>query len=362
MTKLVEKAFRHTLNSLAYHTNGSFSKPGLIYLKLTERCNFHCEHCDIWRSGSNQDLLVKDWKKIFQNLKTLVKNPTITISGGEPLLYPGFWKLVGACKYVGINISLNTNGSLINDTLAERLIQPPFAKVEISLYTLRPEIQNKLRNTPLAFERASRALTALTEAKKNFPTSKTNLLVAFLLTKINAEEVEEFIKHFSKQGIWTTIQSLDTNVQVLNQGEVFQEEKELATNDLWITDKKLVNETFDKLLALKKSGFLVHNRLPQLNLMRSYYLEDWEKIKKLSCRAGHNNLIISKNGDAFFCFKGPRIGNLLNKDAKTIWCSPQAKKTRQKNKDCQRLCKIMNCNYSGGLLTKFTEYIKKPGA
>ncbi len=360
MTKLVRRATQHALNNLAFYLNGSFSKPGLVYLKLTEKCNFRCEHCDIWRSNNHQDLLVKDWRKIINNLKTLVKKPTITISGGEPLLYPGFWKLVGSCKYEGASIALNTNGSFITEAAAERLVQAPFSKIEISLYTLQPEIQNKMRNTPLAFERATRALEALAKAKKNLPSSQTEILVAFLLTQVNAKEIEEFVRHFTKQGIWTTIQSLDTNVQALSQEDDFQEEKQLTASELWIKDKELVNNTFAKLVELKKKGLLIYNRLPQLKLMRKYYLEEWKNIGHLACRAGHNNLIISKNGDVFFCFKGPRIGNLLNQEAKTIWRGARAEHVRKEIRKCSRLCRIMNCNYSGGLITKLIEHIKKP--
>ena len=116
MIKLINKTKQHVLNKLAYYTNSSFAKPELFYLKLTNHCNFKCKHCDIWKNKDTKDLTLDDWSKAIKNLKNFCHE--ITISGGEPLLYPNFWGIITLLQKQGIKINLNTNGSLITEEIS----------------------------------------------------------------------------------------------------------------------------------------------------------------------------------------------------------------------------------------------------
>jgi len=53
------------------------------------------------------------------------------------------------------------------------------------------------------------------------------------------------------------------------------------------------------------------------------------------------------------------MGNLVEKEAKVIWKSQKANSVRKQIKKCDKLCRIMNCNYNASLFSKIIEYIKK---
>jgi MoaA/NifB/PqqE/SkfB family radical SAM enzyme len=222
-----------------------------------------------------------------------------------------------------------------------------------------------MRGTPIAFERANNALSYLAQCKQRHaensggqPENQLNILAAFLLTSLNIDEAEEYIRHMSEKKIWVTIQSLDTNIQPLIQGKYFQEEVGGGTkSSLWIQDKEKVRQFFARAREMKRQGYLVYNRSEQLANMERYYLEEFSEIKKIPCYAGQQNFIISHNGDVFLCFKGPSVGNILQQTAVEIWGGASARETRKLMKTCPRLCRIMNCNYNNSLLTKAREYV-----
>lgn len=259
----------------------------------------------------------------------------------------------------GVGISLNTNAFLLNDKLIEDLLKKEIDRIEISLYSLNPEIHNCLRNTERAFEKAYGAIEKILKRKKEM-NLKTDIIVAFLLNKHNIDEMEEYIKHFSNLGVWTTIQSLDYNIQSLD------DEKNCSLNDaqsvndeLWVYDKVKIDIAFNRLYTMKREGYLIYNRVEQFKMMKKYYLRECNDILKLPCYSGQNNLIINSKGEGFFCFRGPCIGNFVNDDVKNIWKSKRSKNIRKQIKTCPKPCRMMNCNYSNSLFRKSVDYINR---
>lgn len=350
------QAIAQARNFWAYKLEAGFARPVLIYLNLTGNCNFRCQNCDMWKNKNDADLKLSDWRKILLNLKKLQPNLTVNISGGEPLLYRNFWALSDLLREMDIIANINTNGSLINANLAKKIIQKQFGKVEVSFYSLKPELQNALRDNANAFESAYNAIKYLLAEKKAQGNSQTKIMVAFLLTNKNIGEAVEFIKYFNSLGVWVSLQSLDANIQPFKEKNYFQlNEEDLIESELWPANKQEVKRVFLEIINLKKSDYLVYNRPSQLRLMERYYLEDFNTVKKLPCMCGQNNLIVSPEGDVFFCFRGPIVGNLLRQDVKTIWQSRGAKKIRKDIKKCRGLCRIMNCNYQNGIFRKLLE-------
>ena len=56
------------------------------------------------------------------------------LTGGEPFLWPDFWKLYDALIHMGFLVSINTNGSLIDDEAIRKLQELPPTRVNITLY------------------------------------------------------------------------------------------------------------------------------------------------------------------------------------------------------------------------------------
>ena len=66
-------------------------KPKRVIVEITDRCNFRCKHC--FENKNDLELKPSSWKKIFENI-CKDKIQSITITGGEPLLYKDLFNLL----------------------------------------------------------------------------------------------------------------------------------------------------------------------------------------------------------------------------------------------------------------------------
>ncbi len=102
---------------------------------ITHRCNLQCAHCrstEFYASRQVGDLSLADNIKIAQELR-LNGVRRVHFLGGEPLLRTDFPDLVGYMGTLGIECSVNTNGTLLTKTVAERLIDAGISVITVSL-------------------------------------------------------------------------------------------------------------------------------------------------------------------------------------------------------------------------------------
>lgn len=89
--------------------------------ELSPICNYNCRMCYVHQS---EEKLRKQGKKVkpprfWLDLAKQAKKEGmlyLLLTGGEPFLYDGFWELYSELVKMGFVISINSNGSLINET------------------------------------------------------------------------------------------------------------------------------------------------------------------------------------------------------------------------------------------------------
>lgn len=83
-----------------------------IFIRFAD-CNLNCTYCDTAKNKPAVKLAVKDIILKIKELNKKVKHRTISLTGGEPLLYAGFLeKLLPELKNKGFRIYLETNATL----------------------------------------------------------------------------------------------------------------------------------------------------------------------------------------------------------------------------------------------------------
>lgn len=90
-------------------------------IQMTERCNLHCEHCFVSATGQGNDIA---FDKIISKVLPQFLNANInkvTITGGEPLVYPHLVEVVEAMVDREISVGICSNATLITKELCERL-------------------------------------------------------------------------------------------------------------------------------------------------------------------------------------------------------------------------------------------------
>ena len=76
---------------------------------ITDECDQRCKHCYIFSENNCKKLDSMTWKQMrdaFFNCldfcKVYDRLPYFYITGGDPILHPDFWKLLGLLKEHGI--------------------------------------------------------------------------------------------------------------------------------------------------------------------------------------------------------------------------------------------------------------------
>ena len=131
-------------------------------LQLTDRCNLRCSYCYAEAGRGASELTVDRWVELLhllyeRGLRSLV------LSGGEPLLYPGFLELLTEIRGRFI-IEVNTNGSLLDKNALDAIVAADLKAVQVSLDSASPEVHDRHRGDG-SWRRAYLAIQRLREAQ-----------------------------------------------------------------------------------------------------------------------------------------------------------------------------------------------------
>ncbi len=141
-----------------------------LYLYLTSGCNLRCRHCWIVPSFSpgepepDECLDVDLLRRAVAEGKTLgLRHAKLT--GGEPLLHPHFVEIVDLLSAEGLEIHMETNGTLLEIGLARYLREHTrLTFVSVSLDGTTAEVHDAFRGVEGSFEAALRGLEVLVSA------------------------------------------------------------------------------------------------------------------------------------------------------------------------------------------------------
>lgn len=167
--------------------------------ELTPMCNFSCNMCYIRKNAEEiaahpcKMLTLKDWIHIAEEAKE-AGMLYLLITGGEPLLWSDFWTLYERLSEMGFLISINTNGSLIDEQVVERFKQYPPVRVNISLYGVEEDSYEKLCGVKNVFSRVDYAITKLVEAGIEVKLNGT-------LTPDNVKDLESCIAYANEKDL-----------------------------------------------------------------------------------------------------------------------------------------------------------------
>jgi len=158
--------------------------PLTINWAINNSCNFACRHC--YSRNDTHDELSSE--VLFTCLEKVAKAGVLSINfgGGEPLLHPQLLEIATFASGLGLRVSMNSNGWLIDQQMALSLKNAGFSKVGISIDSHLPEVHDGFRGVPGSHARAAAALAHLTAA--GISTS-----ISTVICRINNDTIEELV-------------------------------------------------------------------------------------------------------------------------------------------------------------------------
>jgi len=169
-----------------HHRQGAQRLPMQVSVEVTRRCPLECQHCYNNLPMSDHDARSREMttEEHFRMLDELVEMGCFWLlyTGGEIFARKDFLEIYTYAKQKGFLITLFTNGTLINEKIADYLVEwPPFA-IEITLYGRTKETYEALTQIPGSYERCLRGIGLLRE--RGLP-----LKLKTVATSINKHEI-----------------------------------------------------------------------------------------------------------------------------------------------------------------------------
>lgn len=296
------------------------SKLTSLICSLTNRCNTQCIMCDTWRTS--WEIPPKTYQEVLGLLPYLEH---VIWLGGEVFLTPLFKEILEKTKeFPYLEQRINTNGVLIDDEWAQRLLQNNIELI-YSINGVTKETYEHIHRG-VRFEELIKSLNVIKEVKSKITDRKFNLRMNVVVMKSNYLELERFLD-FAKEYEFSQVQIMpivgeDTPEHIFSA----KYQDEIILNYL--------NGVIERLKPIAKDyNIELLNSLPAL----SSFVSGQEEAEVHSkddgpfCYLPWQQVLIYPDGNVRFgCFCDVSIGNVLENSLDEIWNSQKAQVYRQK--------------------------------
>jgi AbrB family looped-hinge helix DNA binding protein len=112
-----------------------------VYIEPTNRCNLECRTCirNVWDEPLGQ-MNSTTFDRIVEGLRSFSPPPTIFFGGfGEPLAHPDIVEMVVKAKFLGSQVELITNGTMLTPEISRGLIKADLDMLWVSIDGATPE-------------------------------------------------------------------------------------------------------------------------------------------------------------------------------------------------------------------------------
>ena len=184
---------------------GTARGPYSLEIYPTLRCNMRCVFCDTRYRDEHQpdSLSAADLERIVDEAAAMDVRRVSLLGGGEPLLARSTTAaLMRRIKAAGMEGVLTTNGWLLDQELAETLVEIGWDEVQISLDAADPGTNDELRGTPGALHRVARNVCRLTARRRFRDADVPRVLLHSVLTRHNAAELDRLVALASALGAY----------------------------------------------------------------------------------------------------------------------------------------------------------------
>ena len=141
--------------------------PIMCSFELLPVCNLSCKMCYVRKSmdyvRENGGLKDADWWLALAREAASRGLLYPLLTGGEPFLHPEFDKIYAGMLDLGLQVSINTNGTLIDRKRAEFLSDHRPTRINLTLYGASEESYQRLCGNGSAFHKVRNAVALLKE-------------------------------------------------------------------------------------------------------------------------------------------------------------------------------------------------------
>ena len=329
-------------------------------LELLPLCNMNCDMCYIRLSPEEMKKrgrlhTAEEWIRLAGEMEE-AGVLFLLLTGGEPLLFQDFRRLYLELRQMGMILTINTNGTLLDEDWADFFGRYRPRRINITLYGKDDTAYETLCHYPGGFEKALRAIRLLKERE-------VDVKINGSVTKNNRRDME---------AIYRIGQELDVPVHmdtymlpgIHERGKPFEEQTKLEPEEAAASELEVMRTEWDR------ESFFAYVR--EINRQ----LKEEKKVypDRISCMAGNCSFTVNWQGEMRPCVTLEEPGvPVFETGFETAWqeirtrskefqMNPKCRKCRLRPvcKTCVACAKLETGEY-GGLPEYLCRYAKEYG-
>jgi radical SAM protein with 4Fe4S-binding SPASM domain len=284
--------------------------PSYVLWEVTLRCNLRCAHCLASAGGARADELTTDEALGVCDELAALGAGGVCLMGGELFLRRDWETLAERLVQKGISTGIFTNGWLLTEERADRLLDLGVIQVGVSLDAADPHVHDQIRGMPGAHARALAAMERVARRPFRYRTVVTSV------NRMNIGELDslrDLLVERAPGFTWTVNITSCHDADRLGQGRTLgrEEYRRLAA---FVAENRPELRGRLNLTAADDLGYF-STRFPDLHDF------EWK-----GCRAGLDALGIESDGSVKGCLALPSSfceGNVREKPLRELWLDPQ---------------------------------------
>ena len=251
--------------------------PLSVQLDVTYRCNERCVHCYLDHNDYGE-MTTAEIKDLLDQLAAAGVF-FLVFSGGEVFLRRDFFELLEHARSLLFSVKVKTNAIMIGEKEADRLAELGLHGVQVSVYSHRPEVHDRITKVPGSLERTLAGARLLRERG-------VNVIFANVLMGPNAADYPNVRNLALEMGAEYTV---DPTITPMMDGQRGVLEWNIRHAELQkvMRDPALVGSVED--FCAPPSG----------------PLSEQDAYETLPCSAGHTACYVSPYGDVYPCVQFP---------------------------------------------------------
>lgn len=294
----------------------SSSFPRKIQIEITNRCNLSCAMCP--RTHFGQEYRDMDLY-IFERILAKINSPMeIILTGwGEPLMHPDIYIMAELCKRKALTVRMTTNGTLLTQEAAKRLVVTGIDSVIVSADSFQMAAGTDLRHQTASLEENIKNLIRVRQNK-----SKPQVVLQPTLHKGKENDVFDLVKKGKQLGVdMINIVRLDRRFN--KNLDVFDAKEEQGII------KKIIQFSDEVKIRVDVLPFTAFAGIKRF--LYRWASGFWFRVNR-RCPKTYNYLYITNTGKVTPCCGLPKyvVGDILTSSLEEIWGSQAFKAFRNK--------------------------------
>ena len=274
--------------------------------EVTPLCNMNCRMCYVRMDREQQESIAplrtaEEWLELGRTAKE--RGMTyLLLTGGEPFLRPDFRQIMQGLHRMGFILSINSNGTMIDEKTVEWLKETPPIRINITLYGASDETYGRLCRNPQGFTQVTKAIRLLKEA---------GILVKLncSVTPYNAEDLEQIFAFAEKEEL--VVQATSYMFPPLR-----RDASKVGWNDRFSAEESAIQEAWINVYQNGREAYLKHMESEEMASLSGDIEEDCMPVdeetpgngdsekkegERIRCRAGKCSFWVTWDGRFLPC-------------------------------------------------------------